>query len=323
MKNTLETRLGIFFALAFVAAIIIIEMLGGLEFLKGGYPIRALFNTVHELKVGDPVKMAGVQIGTVERINLSGIKVEVTMKIERSAPVKTDSKATIKFQGLLGQNYVSISFGAPTAPNVESGAELVTTEQVDLSTLMAKLDSAASQVEGMTKTFSGENFSSLLGPFTDFLKENKGKLNDMLSNLQTVSEEIAKGQGTIGKLITTDTLYQTALNTVSNLNGTTSDIRSVADQAKLTISNINEGRGTIGRLATNPALYDEATNAMVNLRDILQKINRGNGTIAQLINTNDFYKNARLTLQKVDKATEGLEDQGPLSVLGIAANSLF
>ena len=47
------------------------------------------------------------------------------------------------------------------------------------------------------------------------------------------------------------------------------------------------------------------------------------GAIGKLVNEQEFYKNAKITLQKVDKATEGLEDQGPLSVLGILANNLF
>ena len=62
---------------------------------------------------------------------------------------------------------------------------------------------------------------------------------------------------------------------------------------------------------------------MVNLKEILEKMNRGQGTVGKLINEDSFYKNAKLTLQKVEKATEGLEDQGPLSVLGIMVNSLF
>ena len=71
------------------------------------------------------------------------------------------------------------------------------------------------------------------------------------------------------------------------------------------------------------ALYKEATAAMSNLREIFQKINQGQGSVGKLLNDESLYRNARLSLQKLDKATEGLEDQGPLSVLGIAINSLF
>jgi len=76
-------------------------------------------------------------------------------------------------------------------------------------------------------------------------------------------------------------------------------------------------------LVKDEALYTETTASMANLKEILQKINQGQGTVGKLVNDMEFYKNAKLTLQKVDKATEGLEDQGPLSVLGILAGSLF
>jgi phospholipid/cholesterol/gamma-HCH transport system substrate-binding protein len=62
---------------------------------------------------------------------------------------------------------------------------------------------------------------------------------------------------------------------------------------------------------------------MTNLKEILQKINQGQGSVGKLVNDETFFNNAKMTLQKVEKATEGLEDQGPLSVLGIAVNTLF
>jgi phospholipid/cholesterol/gamma-HCH transport system substrate-binding protein len=323
MRNTLETRLGFFFALAFVAAIIILEMVGGLEVFKRGYRLRALFNSVQELKQGDPVRMAGVDVGRVEKIDFSDSKVEVTMKIQSKAKVRTDSKATIRFVGLLGQNYISISFGTPTSPLADPGTPLETTEQPDLNTLLSKLDTVATGVEGLTKSFSGDSINNLLGPFTEFLKENNPKLTAILGNVQTISSEIAQGKGTVGKLINDDQLYNLAVGTVTNLDGTADDLRLTIGAARKIVTQINEGQGTIGRLAKDDSLFREATNAMTNLREIFQKINQGQGSVGKLVNDDTLYKNARLTLQKLDKATEGLEDQGPLSVLGIAVGKIF
>src|SRR5262245_37355711 len=102
MKNTLETRLGIFFALAIVAAVLILEMIGVADFFKPGYSIHAYFKNAQELKKGDPVKMAGVEVGRVQRIELTNELAKVTMKIRRAeAEIKTDSKAIIKFTGLM------------------------------------------------------------------------------------------------------------------------------------------------------------------------------------------------------------------------------
>ena len=116
MKNSLETRLGIFVALTVIAAIVIIEMVGGAEMFQRGYQVHARFDTVQELQVGNSVKMAGVEIGRVEKIALADGRVAVTMKLHPETVVKTDSQAVIKFAGLMGQNYVAIDFGTPDAP---------------------------------------------------------------------------------------------------------------------------------------------------------------------------------------------------------------
>jgi phospholipid/cholesterol/gamma-HCH transport system substrate-binding protein len=325
MKNSLETRIGIFVALTALAAVFILEMLGGVERFTRGHHLFALFNSVQELKVGDRVKMAGVEVGRVEKIELedNDNKVRVTMKIKKSARIKTDSVATIKFAGLLGQNFVSVNFGSPKGVIAEDGTILTTTEQPDLSNLMAKLDNVASGVENITKTFTGDTINNLLGPFTDFLKANQTPLTLTIANLQSVSAQIAHGQGTIGKLIYEDALYTSAYNTVSNLQYATDDIKLTLQDARNILEDINAGHGTMGRLMKDEALYNETTASMTNLKEILQKMNQGQGTIGKLVNDQEFYRNAKLSLQKLDKMTDELEDQGPLSVLGMAVNKLF
>src|SRR5579885_608828 len=121
MKNTLESRLGMFLAVAFLAAVIIIEIIGGRDFFRPGYHIRAQFANIHELKVGDPVKMAGVPVGRVARLTLgtNDNRVDVLLRLNKNTPVRTDSKATIKSAGLGGTDYVSLDFGSPGAPIME------------------------------------------------------------------------------------------------------------------------------------------------------------------------------------------------------------
>jgi len=323
MRNTLETRLGLFFALAMIAAVILIETVGGLDFFKPRFLVRARFNNVHELKQGDPVKMAGVQIGRIQSISIEGDGVEVTMRLTRPKQVKTGSNATIKFTGLMGQNYVSIDFGAPDAPPVEENTLLETSEQVDLSTIMVRLNNVATGVENITKSFTGESINNLLGPFTDFLKENSPRLSAILENTRTISTQVAQGNGTVGKLIQDEQFYASAIQAVTNLTATTEDIRAAVTQARTVVDQINEGNGTLGKLTKDESLYSESTLAMTNLREILEKINRGQGSVGKLVNDESLFRNAKMTLQKVEKATEGLEDQGPLSILGTAVNKLF
>lgn len=330
MKESLETKLGIFFAIGLVCFLILLESLGGFAFFKRGYHLNTYFKTVQELKVGDPVKIAGVRIGRVDSINLTNALVRVSLNLNRDALVQIDSKASIRFAGLMGQNFVNLEFGKPDSPRAEDGATLQSAEQPDLSAVMTKLDNVATGVENLTKSFSGDKIDNLLGPFTDFLKANKDNLTATIGNLKTTSDRIVEGKGTVGKLINDDTLYTTALNSISNLQHTADDIHTAALEAQsmltnanLTIAEINAGRGTIGKLVKDERLYNETTDSMTNLKEILQKINRGQGSVGKLVNDESLLKNVKLSLQKLDKATESLEDTGPLSVVGSMMNTLF
>jgi phospholipid/cholesterol/gamma-HCH transport system substrate-binding protein len=330
MKDSVESKLGIFFAFAIIALLVVLEFAGGYDYFKRGYRLHALFKNVQELKTGDYVKMAGVQVGKVESIVLTNGLADVTLNLYRSADVKTDSKASLKFTGFMAQNFVAIEFGKPGGVRAEDGAYLQTAEQPDLSVLMGKLDNVATGVENLTRSFSGERIDNLLGPITDFLKNNQTNLSATIANFKTVSQRIVDGQGTVGKLINEDTLYVSAQHTVSNLQDSATNIQGLADQAREFVTNINHtvtrinaGEGTIGKLVKDDTLYIETTGSMTNLHQILLKINHGQGTVGQLINDDSTLKNIKVTMQKIDKATESLEDTGPLSVMGTMVSSLF
>lgn len=329
MRNTLETRLGIFVVLAAIAAVIIIEIVGGIEVFQRGIHVSALFNNAQDLKEGDRVKMAGVDIGRVKSISIDATnnKVRVSMKLKNDARVRTSSVATIKFTGLMGQNFVSLDFGTADAQFATDGTMLSTTEQPDLSAMMAKLDNVATGVENITKSFTGVNIDELLGPLLGFIKDNREPLTATIANFRSVSTELAQsvqqGKGTIGKLIKDESLYNSALATVTNLQDVGTELKGTIAEARKVVDQVNSGHGTVGKLIHDEALYNETTASMTNVREILQKINQGQGSVGKLINDQDLYKNAKMTLQKLDKATEGLEDQGPLSVMGILVNNLF
>jgi phospholipid/cholesterol/gamma-HCH transport system substrate-binding protein len=310
-------------------------MIGGTDFFKGGYQINSSFKNAQELKKGDLVKMAGVEIGRVDKIELQtapdgNAVAKVTMKIKGEHEIKTDAHAIIKFTGLMGQNFVAIEGGSARAAKVAPGSALESSEQPDLGSLMLKLENVASGVEGLTKSFSTDNISTLLGPLTDFIKQSAPELRAMIANLRQVSDNLAQGKGTVGKLLVDDAFYTAALGAATNLQSASGDLKGLMTNANQSLSDvrgiiaqINAGEGTLGKLTKDDKLYNEFTMAASNLREILQKMNRGQGTVGKLINEDEFYKNAKLSLQKLDKATEGLEDQGPLSVLGIVVNNLF
>ena len=174
MRNSLETRIGIFVAVVVLAAVFILDIVGGGGKLTRGYKLHALFSNVQDLKIGDRVKMAGVEVGRVQDIQLTNNKVLVMMKVRPNAQVKTDSIATIKFTGLLGQNFVSVGFGTPQGEAMKDNQFIATEEQADLGAMMQKLDKVAEGVENVTKSFTGFKIDTLVGPLRDFHKRQQG-----------------------------------------------------------------------------------------------------------------------------------------------------
>lgn len=324
MKNSLETRLGLFFALALIGLFLLLEIAGGLNFFQKGIQVGARFYDAKDLKEGDPVKIAGVPIGAVESIGFADNRVKIVMRLDagKAKAVKTDSVASIQFTGLMGQNFVAIEFGKVGVP-IQPGAELSTREQPDFVSLLSQIDGAASGIEKVANTFSSDKFTDVLGPLADFMKTNQDSISKIIQNVQTSTAQIARGEGTVGQLIHDDKLYKNAAELISKLNATSKKLDSAITEAQNVVQNVRAGRGTLGKLAADEALYEETKDAMTSLKEILEKINRGQGSVGILVNDPSLVDNAKAALQKVEVATESLEDQGPLSVLGLIIGRLF
>src|SRR5271166_2167027 len=137
-------RLGAFIVatLAILAAGIFI--IGGKQYLfSSTYQLKAQFDNVEGLDAGADVRVGGVHSGTVRDIVLPhkpGDKVIVVMDLGKSSHeiVKQDSVVTIETEGLLGNQYLAISFGSGKSANVSDGDTLATQPPLEMSELLAK-----------------------------------------------------------------------------------------------------------------------------------------------------------------------------------------
>jgi phospholipid/cholesterol/gamma-HCH transport system substrate-binding protein len=128
-------RLGVFivFALAILAAGVFI--IGSKEYLfSSTYQLRTQFDNVAGLAPGADVEVGGVHSGTVRTIALPHNpreKVTVIMELDKSTQdiVKKDSVASIETEGLLGNEYIAVSFGSEGQADVKSGDTIASTPQ--------------------------------------------------------------------------------------------------------------------------------------------------------------------------------------------------
>ncbi|MFN3235019.1 MAG: outer membrane lipid asymmetry maintenance protein MlaD [Gammaproteobacteria bacterium] len=116
-QRSIEMFVGLFLLLAIVGFVFLAFKVSGLTtavFHRQGYTVTAAFDNIGGLKVRSPVTMAGVKIGSVEKIDLDPVTFQgiVTLFINDSAgKIPDDSTASILTQGLLGSNYIGITPG--------------------------------------------------------------------------------------------------------------------------------------------------------------------------------------------------------------------
>jgi phospholipid/cholesterol/gamma-HCH transport system substrate-binding protein len=142
MKNyKIETIVGIFVFLGLVCVGYMTVKLGKVNFFKDhAYRLTASFNSVTGLRNGNPVNMLGIEIGTVEKITMDqeNQKAVVVLKIKDGIKIYDDAIASIKTEGLMGNQYISIDPGGSGTLLEKNGAITETQAPVDIIGLISK-----------------------------------------------------------------------------------------------------------------------------------------------------------------------------------------
>jgi phospholipid/cholesterol/gamma-HCH transport system substrate-binding protein len=331
MNNTSQTiRVGLFFLLGIALAWITFESLnGGRLFKKPGYTLVAGFANLKGLKTGDEIRMAGVKVGAVDHTRLAANRVEAVLAIEPGVKIPADAVASIEQSSLLGSNYLGITFGTPGTELLKDGNEITTKVTVDMSEVISQLGALGAKLEsvadGVSKALGGgeSGSASLFGKLDKLVTENGPKLTTTLDNLQDITAKLKAGEGTIGKLLNDPKLHDELLVSVGEIKQAAADARTLMGDAKLIVADVKTGKGALGVL-----LYDEPTATSLkasvnNLKEVSAKLNSGEGTLGKLIADDTLYNSVQSTMKKADKMIDGLGDQGPITAVGVAAQSLF
>lgn len=135
----LELAVGVFVLIGAAALGYMAFTLGDLSLgAAERYAITARFSSVGELKVGDPVKLAGVTIGEVKRVTLTDFVAQAEFAIDKGVPLPEDTIASVQSAGLLGDAYISLSPGASEKDLPDHGRITRTEPAVSLTELIAK-----------------------------------------------------------------------------------------------------------------------------------------------------------------------------------------
>ena len=320
-----QVKVGIFFVVGLLILLAVFDFVGDIPFFRNEFNHSTYFDSIGELRQGNPVKLEGYDVGKVSNISVQDRKIQVEFAVNKDIGIRKDSVASINLTSLLGTSYINLTFGSPDSPLAVAGDVLPSQNPADINQILAKVDSAVGSIDG---ALSG----------LDVFGANKEQLSNIVNNIDIVLEDVKEGKGTIGKLFKDDSLYNEAQSTFANVNEITTSVKqgkgtigklftdeSLYNDAKVALTSLgqlskkmSDSEGTLGKLINDDTLYNEATGAATHLNDILEKINTGQGTRGQLVNDDKLYKDAQDTLLKVDKSIDTLDDLAPLGVLGTA-----
>ena len=332
MNNAQQTaRVGLFFLLGLALTWVTFETLsGGKLFREEGYTLVAPFASLKELKSGDEVRMAGVKIGVVERTRLNAEKrrAEALLRIDTDVKIPNDAVAAISMAGLIGTNYIGVDLGSATAPTLNPGDEIRTRTTPDLNSVMSDIGALGQKLESALGAFGNAMGGSsdqpgLFQKLDRLVTENHEKVTATMTNLQEITTKVNQGQGTIGRLVNDPALYDELVTTVQDIKSAAAGAKDFMANAQGILDQVKSGQGTLGALIYDNTTGENIKATVANVRAVSDKIAKGEGTLGKLINDDQLFQSAQSTLKKADRALDGMSDSGPITAVGIVANSLF
>jgi phospholipid/cholesterol/gamma-HCH transport system substrate-binding protein len=291
--NKRAVIVGLFIFLGLVFLIVGILMVGNLhETFKKKMELVSLFDNVNGLQKGNNVWFSGVKIGTVGTINIdSKTHVLVSLEVEKKAQdyIRKDAKVKISTDGLIGNKVIVIYGGTPKFDAVQEGDTLA-----------------------VENSFSTENILNTL-------QKNNENLLAITTDFKTISKKLTTSEGTVGKLLNDNTLY-------NNVNSVAISLNDASAKAKQLISSLNDfssklnNKGTLANeLVTDTIVYASIKKSVLQLHQMTETANlfvnnlkeagnNPNTTIGVLFHDEESGTNLKKTIKNLESSSEKLDE---------------
>jgi len=342
MVSSKDVKVGAFVLAGLTAMGAVIFLIGDeRQIFRSKLAYSTEFEDVQGLRRGSPVRMGGVDVGTVVAVEYAteakdkNIHVRMSISNDDARRIRADSVATIEGKGLLGDKMIVVSVGTPGQPQLPEGAGIPSKAAEDLSKLMTRFSNISGQVEKVvtnlehaTNSLSDEKFqgdirnsTASLARILDSVDRGDGyvgkllhdpaeaaRLSQLMSNLQQTSAELSRATQHVNQILSrVNTGPGFAHEVVYGEDGakTIAKVGVVADELGVTLKGIREGNG----LARSVIYGDDSSQAiMANLnqassdfRQVVSDMRAGRGTLGALLVDPSVYEDLKLMLGNVER----------------------
>ncbi|MBU1692390.1 MAG: MCE family protein [Verrucomicrobia bacterium] len=279
-ETSIEVTVGAFMFMVLLALGFFTIVLSRENLFARRYELDVVFPHVRGLRQGDNVFVRGVDIGKVKGLRISPEGVHVLASLQQPVTLREDYRIEILPSSVLGGRYLGIYEGSDDHPVLPQVALIRGEAPVDF------LDEATRTVQVVKKALE------------------QGKILENISaameGIRNLTARLEQGEGTLGKLLTDDTLY-------TNLQDISADLKEIT-------ARVNEGKGTIGRLLSeDDSLYQDLTAAAAAIKEVTTSISQGDGTLGKLTRDDELYEQAKLLLNEIRAAIDDLRETTPVT----------
>ena len=281
MKGRNQVLVGLFLTIALIIGVAgtIWLVRGG---LSGGYPLYSVFRWGANLRVGQPVRLAGVQVGYVGDVLLRDDgTLLVVMQIEEGRGIPRNARALVQSVGIFGD--AEIAFAAtPSAQKYTEGDTIPSgTPAPGIPEVTAKADSVATVAVDVSKELQTQLVDS--GGLRD-IRRTLAETTRLVAQLTAISAEQSR-QLTLTQQQVRRTLASVDSakvdSTVSNLRATSANVTALTDSLRITTARVNatlallqNGQGTAGKLLTDTLLYRDVRSLVSRIDSLTADFQR-------------------------------------------------
>jgi phospholipid/cholesterol/gamma-HCH transport system substrate-binding protein len=291
-----EAKVGLTLALAGFLLVLGIFLVGDEEGIwQSKYELRIIYDNVHGLMEGAPVRLVGLRVGSVKKIGFAEEypgKLEVTIKVDNAVKkkIRTDSEAMIGTMGLLGDKTIEISIGSPDLAVIEEGG-LVRAGQV--ASIEAIIAESGDIVENIKETSQHakeiiEKINTGTGSLGLFVNDPNVyfDLDKLLLMTEKLTAQLESGEGSFARLVTDSTFYVE----LTRFFTTTGDL----------LDSLTTGEGTLPKLMNDPGPFEDIRTIVADWRTITDQLKAGEGSAGRLLMDDSLYINMSRTLERTE-----------------------
>lgn len=306
MAKSKDLVVGLFVLAGIAFCALVIFLLGDEKRLfETQMVLETSFVDVQGLKAGAPVRMGGIDIGTVEQVGF-GEKTEdsniyVRMSIVRSEArrIRTDSKARVQTRGLLGDKMIEITLGVDGGP-IQDGAHLPSEVPKDV---FSRVDEIAKKADVVMEDV--QKVSSELAN-----EELHQDIRETAASLNKIAKQVAEGEGYAGKFIRDPAEAERISRAIDGFERTTNELSLTLRQTRAIVSRVENGPG----FAHDVIYGDGPTKAIAQvgfaaeeLGTTLKGVREGDGLAKTVLYGGDGG-HGKNTLENLDHMTADLRD---------------